>query len=224
MSAPQSILLITNQPNVALQRNFGIDLTVPHLDMFVLESDKSIGIDLVREVKLFAQTRPVIKPRKHVIIPQADRLTQEAQNALLKILEEPPPYLVIILAINNVQQLLDTIISRCQIITDQLPISSTPALDSLTPLLQRAPTQRLDALPPTTTKEAALSFCNELLMSAAHHLRTNPSTETSHNLDILLSCQTHLTQNANPTLAVTDAVLSLLPLPANPATMAQLPE
>lgn len=225
MSAFQSILLITNKPNEALLQHFNINLATPHLDHFVLNTDKSIGIDLIRDAQKFATTRPVINSHKHIIIPAADRLTIEAQNALLKILEEPPQYLHIILVIKNRQQLLDTVVSRCHIITD--PIFADyyqDCPDILTPLLQIPPPQRLNHLPPVSTKEAAQAFCQQLITSATTILHSNPSTDSSTNLDMLLNCLANLDQNANPTLAITDVVLSLLPLSPNPATMAQLPE
>ncbi len=67
----------------------------------------------------------IIKPHKNYkiyIINQADSMTIEAQNALLKTLEEPPEYAIIILITSNKEALLDTIKSRCEIIKF-LPIS-----------------------------------------------------------------------------------------------------
>ena len=67
----------------------------------------------------------VIKPHnkyKIYTINQANSMTIEAQNALLKTLEEPPEYAIIILITNNKEALLDTIKSRCEIIKF-LPIS-----------------------------------------------------------------------------------------------------
>lgn len=222
MSAFQSILLITSQPTTSIQRYFNIDLNINHLDHLIVQSDKTIGIDLIRQLKLFAQSRPVIKPQKFIIIPEAERLTPEAQNALLKLLEEPPDYLQIILTITNAQQLLDTVLSRCRIITDQVISSTTSASDTFQNLLASTSADRLNNLPPTTSKEAALTFLVDLIAGATIQMHYYPCTETSHNLQLLLSCQARLNQNANPTLAITDAVLSLLPLPANPATMAHV--
>ena len=78
---------------------------------------KSIGVDDIRE-KLINDI--VIKPyeydRKVYIVEDAQRLTAQAQNALLKTLEEPPEYAVIILLATNADILLDTIRSRCVVI------------------------------------------------------------------------------------------------------------
>ena len=71
------------------------------------------------------ETDIIVKPHnqyKIYIINQAESMTIEAQNALLKTLEEPPEYAIIILITSNKEALLDTIKSRCEIIKF-LPIS-----------------------------------------------------------------------------------------------------
>lgn len=219
-----SILLVTPDSHAALNQYLNIDVTNTNLDTLLLQSEKSIGIDDVKNAKRFAATPPIMSPQKYILIPDASRLTTEAQNALLKLLEEPPPYLNIVLAITNLHQLLETITSRCQIVTDTQVKSVVQAPDVLTPLLTQSPKARLDSLPPTPSKETAIDFCRQLIQSADRLVRQNPSSSFSKNLEILLDCQTQLTQNTNPTLTVTNSVLSLLPLPPNPATIAQLPE
>jgi len=81
----------------------------------------SIKIAQIRKL----QTDIIIKPHKDYkiyIINDAEKMTIEAQNALLKTLEEPPGYAIMILITSNKQALLDTIKSRCEIIKF-LPIS-----------------------------------------------------------------------------------------------------
>lgn len=81
----------------------------------------SIKIAQVRNL----QSDIVIKPHKEYkiyIINQAEKMTVEAQNALLKTLEEPPQYAIMILITSNKEALLDTIKSRCELIKF-LPIS-----------------------------------------------------------------------------------------------------
>ncbi|CEN74477.1 DNA polymerase III subunit delta' [[Clostridium] sordellii] len=72
------------------------------------------------------QTDVIIKPHgdyKIYVINNAEKMTIESQNALLKTLEEPPVYVIIILITNNKNSLLDTIKSRCDIVKF-LPITS----------------------------------------------------------------------------------------------------
>ena len=78
---------------------------------------KHVTIDQVRELRTSVYQKPVQDPFKLIIIYQADNLTAEAQNALLKLLEEPPSHALIILQAKNKDALLQTILSRTEIIT-----------------------------------------------------------------------------------------------------------
>jgi DNA polymerase-3 subunit delta' len=78
---------------------------------------KEIGIEQARELKHFAQLRPIAAPRKMAIVDDADRLSLAAQNALLKTLEEPPGQALLVLISATPGALLTTVRSRCQRIT-----------------------------------------------------------------------------------------------------------
>lgn len=79
--------------------------------------DIKIGINDIREQVISnISVKPVSSKYKVYIIPSADTLSAEAQNALLKTLEEPPKHVVIFLITNNYKLLLETIISRCTIL------------------------------------------------------------------------------------------------------------
>lgn len=78
------------------------------------EKPNSISVDDIREqVNHTIMIKPYQGPYKVYIIPQADMMTPQAQNALLKTIEEPPEYAVIMLLTENVDTLLPTINSRC---------------------------------------------------------------------------------------------------------------
>lgn len=85
-------------------------------DYVLIKPDgNSIKIAQIRNL----QSDIVIRPHKDYkiyIINNAEKMTVEAQNALLKTLEEPPDYAIIILVTNNKESLLETIKSRCDII------------------------------------------------------------------------------------------------------------
>lgn len=75
---------------------------------------KNIGIDLIRDqVIKEAYVRPFHSGRKVFLIENSELLTPEAQNALLKILEEPPVYAVFLLLSSASDQLLPPVLSRC---------------------------------------------------------------------------------------------------------------
>jgi DNA polymerase-3 subunit delta' len=78
------------------------------------ESGQTISIEEIRKVKNFISLSPVVGPYKFVVINDAHLMTTEAQNALLKVLEEPNPSSILILVTANPNALLPTIVSRCQ--------------------------------------------------------------------------------------------------------------
>jgi DNA polymerase III subunit delta' len=75
-------------------------------------SGDSIGIDAAREVKTFLWQKPNASARRTLIIDNAELLTTEAQNALLKITEEPPASSLLILITSDIESILPTIVSR----------------------------------------------------------------------------------------------------------------
>ena len=77
------------------------------------EEQKSIKIDTIRSIIKFASLAPSYSNRKVIIIDDADTMTIDAQNSLLKTLEEPPSSTIIILVTSKENLLLPTIISRC---------------------------------------------------------------------------------------------------------------
>lgn len=85
-----------------------------HPDFFYVEPDgKSIKIEQIRSMQEKVYEKPIIGSRKVYIINDAEKMTEQAQNCLLKTLEEPPNYAVIILITSNETSLLLTIKSRC---------------------------------------------------------------------------------------------------------------
>jgi DNA polymerase-3 subunit delta' len=76
-----------------------------------------LPIDVIREFLLEqVAIRPAFSPRRVFVISEAEKLNANSQNALLKVLEEPPPYCTIILLCTRLEQLLPTTRSRCQIV------------------------------------------------------------------------------------------------------------
>jgi len=82
--------------------------------MWVTHEKVSIGVDDIRlQVNGDIQVKPYNSPYKIYIIDDSDKLTEQAQNALLKTVEEPPEYAIIILLVSNISVILPTILSRC---------------------------------------------------------------------------------------------------------------
>lgn len=81
------------------------------------EKPNTISVDDIRlQVNNDVAIKPYSSPYKIYIVNEAEKMTQQAQNAILKTLEEPPEYAVILLLTTNVNALLPTILSRCVVL------------------------------------------------------------------------------------------------------------
>lgn len=86
-----------------------------HPDIIYVTHEKaSIGVEDIRvQLNNDVTIKPYSSKYKVYIIDEAEKMTEGAQNALLKTIEEPPQYAVILLLVNNIMSLLPTILSRC---------------------------------------------------------------------------------------------------------------
>lgn len=76
------------------------------------EDKKSISVDSVRELYSSVMVKPFSADKKVIIIPDCEKMTVQSQNALLKMLEEPPSYIVFVLLTSNSNFFLETVLSR----------------------------------------------------------------------------------------------------------------
>jgi len=87
---------------------------------------KALSVDDVREqITSNVNIKPYNHRYKVYVIPKADTLTTQAQNALLKTLEEPPEYVVFMLLAENINAFLPTVLSRCVVFTIKPLTSNT---------------------------------------------------------------------------------------------------
>ncbi len=80
----------------------------------ILPDNGSIGIDAIKEGKRFLNQKPILSKRRVLIIDDGHKLTPQAQNAILKISEEPPQSSLIIIVSPTLDSLLPTLTSRLQ--------------------------------------------------------------------------------------------------------------
>lgn len=100
------------------------------------EKPGSIGVDDIRaQINGDIAIKPYSSPYKIYIVNEAEKMTPQAQNALLKTLEEPPAYAVILLLTTNVNSLLQTILSRC-VILHMKPVADALVKDFLMTQMQ----------------------------------------------------------------------------------------
>lgn len=96
---------------------------------------KPIAVDQIRELQKDSHIRPNEGERKIYLLEQADKMRDEAQNAMLKLLEEGPDYAAFLLLSENPGAVLETIRSRCE----QFPLSPVSLSESEVYLRQRFP-------------------------------------------------------------------------------------
>ncbi|MGE5579690.1 MAG: DNA polymerase III subunit delta' [Bacillota bacterium] len=113
-----------------------------HPDLVEIAKDgNTIKIKASHEMLKEALARPYHSARKVFIVRDAEDMTVEASNALLKVLEEPPAYVTFILTATNVRSIPDTIVSRCQTI----PFRKLPSNALVDLLVSRHGVSREDA-------------------------------------------------------------------------------
>jgi len=100
-----------------------------HPDSHYVRGKKSIGVDEIRSLNLALQSVAYEGGYKTVIIEDAGIMTVQAQNSLLKTLEEPPPGTVFLLTVTGVGEVLPTVRSRCRIV--QMPPFSAEAVEEI---------------------------------------------------------------------------------------------
>jgi DNA polymerase-3 subunit gamma/tau len=91
------------------------------LDVVEMDAASQRGIDDIREIRERVVLQPVEGRYKVYILDEAHQLTPAAWNALLKLIEEPPPHLLFVFCTTDLSQVLSTVRSRCQTFVFQRP-------------------------------------------------------------------------------------------------------
>ena len=104
-----------------------------HPDITVVtpeDGKKNIAVSQIRDLRADAYVKSHMAARRVFVIDKADSMNEQAQNALLKVLEEPPADIIFILIAESATALLDTIISRCTVLS-LVPPETNKALEYL---------------------------------------------------------------------------------------------
>lgn len=96
----------------------GFDLT--HPDLMYIGPEEKLGMEQAKKIKNFLKLKPYQAKGQTIVLTSADNLTMDAQNALLKTLEEHAEEVTFLLGASAEDQLLSTLVSRCQIINLQI--------------------------------------------------------------------------------------------------------
>jgi DNA polymerase-3 subunit delta' len=104
----------------------------------------SLGIDAVRELRDFLSKKPVKSARRTAIIDETEKMTAEAQNAMLHIAEEPPPSSLVILVASDAEAIFETLLSRlAKIYFSPIPVAAVSEWLEKEPGLKRNEAEEL---------------------------------------------------------------------------------
>lgn len=183
--------------------SFSFDKSENHPDLVIIKTEEkqSIGIEQVKNLRSWAYNRPYIASNKLIIIENADLLTNEAQNSILKITEEPPEFTHIYLLVENHKNLLPTLISRSEIINKKGNFESEGRVEEFMKLSTLGRFNFVDTLSKEDKKKIQL-FIDELIFL----LRKERKFEI---IEKLLFLKDSIEKNVNKKLVLDNLVLLL---------------
>jgi DNA polymerase III delta prime subunit len=212
----QSFLIIGKPFQKAKDYAFAFCLknNIDKLDIGFIESEKAVGIAQVREFQKKIFLKPFKSRQKAVILSAQNAITTEAQNALLKVLEEPPENTIILLICESAEEFLPTIISRCKIITldkESSGINLKEYGETLSSLKDMGVGDRLKlAQDNSKDKETALRFIEGLILASEALLKNAKDNELVNAIGLMQKTYTEIkTTNANLRLGVENLLLNL---------------
>lgn len=203
-----AFLIVGNNPEKEIASRIAM-WKISAWDTIQIPEQGTVGIEIIRDFERELSLTPRNSPAKVGVLPDMDRLTPEAQNALLKTLEEPPPHTYIIGTTTTPEALLPTIVSRMTVVrlTDTETASDATLLHTL---LSASPGKILSAIEPyVATRDDAKKFVSDLLAATHQELRTHPSKKLTALIRNLLTAEVQLSVNVNPKLVVDNAVLHI---------------
>jgi DNA polymerase III delta prime subunit len=211
-------------------------LQIDPFDITLIEQEtttkntSSIGIEDVKNMQKKIFLKPFRGQTKAVIIEESHLLTTQAQNALLKVLEEPPAHTIMILSTQSKDSLLPTIISRCQVIEleDEKIEFTRRELTEYSEFIRKLPNlsigeclKKAESL--AKDKEKAMNWIEKLILSlreevlklyASSGAQARPKNEISGQVKAIKSLQKlHAllkSTNVNPRFAIEETLLKLM--------------
>ncbi len=91
-------------------------LTNSHPDLLLIPDEEKLGVEQAKRIREHLSFKPYSAPGRGVALISSQNLTVDAQNSLLKTLEEPPEQAIILLGLDSQDSLLPTILSRCELV------------------------------------------------------------------------------------------------------------
>lgn len=213
----QSLLIHSKNSSTGLEfaKNFLKQKGVSNFDITLISEEKTIGIGDIRSFQSKIFLKPSQGKEKGIIIDSTNGITTEAQNSLLKVLEEPPNNTYIMLVTSNKEIFLPTILSRCKLI--ELENKESTDLDkfkeTLNDLSKKGIGERLKlAQDFSKDKNQAITFIENLILTAREDMKKNLDHSQENSLILKKLQAGYLVikiTNANLRLALENIFLSL---------------
>lgn len=165
-----------------------------HPDLLYFKAGEKLGIAQARKIKEHFSLKPYSAKGRVVVLEDASTLTHEAQNALLKTLEEPPQEAILLLGAPSDANFLPTILSRCQIIRLQDTGYRIQETEDIEKLLISSIEDRFEFIEKLKDRE---EFLHALVYYFHKDLRVHPEGVHSNFLKELLQAEQWAKQNVN---------------------------
>jgi hypothetical protein len=149
------------------------------IEVSVLEEKMSIGIKQMQDLITWSKTKPYMGKNKLAIIYTAELLTDEAQNSVLKLLEEPNPANNYMLVTSNYSTLLPTVLSRCELILDPTMRRTDFNLEDFLALDQLDKIHYLEVFEKYDSTAEKHQQVDQFLLALLHYFRTKLLTINS---------------------------------------------
>ncbi len=185
---------------------------IDRLDRSDFSFEKAVGIEDVRKIQEKLYLKPMYGDKKAIILDFRPEVTTEAQNALLKTLEEPPRSTIVIIFAGNIEDLLPTILSRCKIYKlEGAQEESEDFSKQIIKILDSGEGEKLEiAAEFGRDRETALKFAENIVLGASKLLKENPTEKTKNLMKEMDKAYSTLkNSNVNPRLILENYLLSL---------------
>lgn len=181
-----------------------------HEVMWINEDGSSISIELVRDVTQMLSFGSYQGATRQVILLSLDKASIQAQNALLKLLEEPPTKTQIWLTSSSNTAVLPTIVSRCQEIVivskkNETDSTDTAIIDQIESLSYRELSEYAEK---HADKETAQKLVENLIKNIHQNLANQPAHHTAV-LQILLQTKLYIDANVNVRLSLENGLFTI---------------
>lgn len=173
------------------------NLPLNHPDLLYFSNDSKLGISEARKIKEHFSLKPYSAKGRAVVLEDASVLTHEAQNALLKTLEEPPPEALLILGSSSDAKFLPTILSRCEVIRLQVTgyrVQGVNYIQDIEKLIKSTIDERFEYVEKLKDRE---EFLHSMVQYFHQNLRSHSSSGNTEFVKELLQAEEWAQANVN---------------------------